>query len=243
MKLLERTPKSLLINQFYPKGVQKDSSSQTILPLSIFPTETIGFGDWGRGCSSGGSVVVANEDYVVKYPQGVLRKAFSSDDFSRAANMISFHDHVSPPTLLFLADNGQSPVPLLLQERVKGQPICDTPLSRILTKATLDSLLNIQENALEVFKKTSAVDLCGTRIKTGLWSKVVNIIPIFGDNILVDYQGKCILVDNFPRNNIHQNKAKCALVKLCLKGGIVLNRFVTTIVDMTTKNKFENRYF
>lgn len=235
MLLLEKTPRDLLENQFVSKSKEGKSTSNHIdFPLDHSQFSPIGSGDWGHYKSTCGSVIEGNNKYVCKYPQGLLNSRYSFDDFRFCVELIKAHEFVSPETTVVVCDSDQGLLPLILQRKISGRPVCEVPLNQLLNVHTLNSLLEIQKNALDVFIKTHCVDLCGTRFNFGLMSKLANILPIFGDNIIVDQQGECILVDNLPNLQCRPGKDrfKYCLIESGLRAGIVINNLTQIFCNL-----------
>lgn len=164
--------------------------------------EVVGHGDWGRGRSEFGSVVLGDGDNVVKMHLGRINKNREVMDWAKEKHAATeIFEDVAPRTMVLLVDGVDGPRPAVLQKEVIGKPIYKAGLKKeILVPEVLGDLAKIMHLTREGIDKGYASDLSGLRLKAGglLWEKFVKMCPIFSDNIMIDTDNKVWLVDNVP---------------------------------------------
>lgn len=167
------------------------------------PWKKVGYGDWGRGRSQYGSVVLGDGDYVVKMHVGKI----CNDDRSpmewatQKRKATEIFSQVSPLTMVMVVDGVDGPRPAILQKEINGKPIYKASFrGEILQPEVLQSLADIMSLTRKGLEDGYALDISGLRLRTGgvVLEKLVKMCPIFSDNIMIDQQKKVWLVDNVP---------------------------------------------
>ncbi len=218
------TPNNFLDSLPVPVIMEKPAVDQQLLastlsdtPLKKGAIKVIGRGDWNRDRSSGGSVVIEmpqDGDFVAKIPLGKL----SEDGWEQARKTKAAIDslaEVSPPTLVVLSGTTKETArPLILQNKIKGTPVCESPLRTILTRPVLRDIKLICKQMRAGQKITQASDLFGQRIRRP-WSFLVNSIFLFSDNIVIA-NNRAILVDNAPYRTTNPFKQKIHWLRLAV---------------------------
>ncbi|HWS48590.1 MAG TPA: hypothetical protein VN174_00885 [Candidatus Methanoperedens sp.] len=162
----------------------------------------VGHGDWGRGRSEFGSVVLGDGKNVVKMHLGKIDENRDVMGWAKEKHKATeIFEDVAPRTMVLLVEGVDGPRPAILQKEIIGKPIYKAGLKKeILIPEVLGDLAKIMRLTREGLDKGYALDLSGLRLKTGgiLWEKFVKMCPIFSDNIMVDTDKKVWLVDNVP---------------------------------------------
>jgi len=181
----------------------------------------VGTGDWAGGRSKEGSAVMELGDWVVKLPLGDTER--DSHVWAVGWNhMISKLASVSVPTFVVEAEvDGWGSKPVVVQKRVDGQPLCNTPWSQILQTQTLEDVKHIIVAAREVYRDTNTVDVWGQKFGNKWVSRAASFIPFLSDNIMVDKEGRAYLVDNTPDPEQHKIESSKRAVMTEVRLGVM----------------------
>ncbi len=162
----------------------------------------VGYGDWGRGRSEYGSVVLGDGEKVLKMHIGKIADDKDPFDWARQKQeAVKLFGEVSPPTMVMVVDGVDGPRPAVVQEQIHGKPIYKASLTdEILVPEVLEDLADIMRLTRNGLNNGFALDLSGLRLKTGgiFYEKLLKMCPIFSDNIMIDNEKKVWLVDNVP---------------------------------------------
>lgn len=197
---LERSPNNLLGKTVRSKpqaNLDAVKASIENLPIDFEGVEILGTGNWRFDRSSMGSVVLAAENScVVKVPLGKIdQPAF---DWAKCMqSSINHFSSVSPKTEVVIskADNDQ-PKPIIIQERVYGKCLCDTPLNNLLERNTLAGIKNILFKVRSWYQEKRSCDISGQDFVDNRITRIIKFFPFFSDNMMLDGEGKVWLVDN-----------------------------------------------
>lgn len=196
-------------NDFLKKhGLVRSKSTDVLdperlsLPLSRQPSlKILGTGDWGHGRSGGGSVVVDLDGFrVAKVSLGPTDR----DPFEWAryqAKIIKCLSEVSPPTELIIADiDGTGPKPVIIQQKIEGTLVCETPLSLLFSPETLRGLAKILQALIHNSQlNQSQIDILGQKLNLPQPLRfLASCLPFLSDNIMITPDLQVLLTDNTP---------------------------------------------
>lgn len=212
----ETTIRSLVSEHIVPKLSNKNE-----LPIGI-PVlrdgfNVLGCGDWDHSRTSEGSVVFGDNNIVVKVPYG--NSYNESYEWARQQKlMVDAHiSKTTPKTLVIIADNGNGPVPIILQKEVDGVNVCDVSIKRLLLEPKIwNGLADILTKSNEVLLKYHIVDLCGLHCKNKFIYRLAYILPVISDNIMVDNKSNVWFTDNTPNicHTVDNNKIKLQSLRI-----------------------------
>lgn len=174
--------------------------------------ELLGYGDWSHGRSSGGSVVLSNVNFVLKFALG---EQFDNESVLEKVKVISgtarkFYD-VSPKTGFFIAqvDGIDKPAKMVIyQARNHGKPVCNTPLKKLLCPEITQQFVTIIDQMIEVLRRDNLLDNIGIHLNGSntihkFIIKAIRGLPWISDNIMIE-RNKVELVDNVPVLESHK---------------------------------------
>lgn len=250
---LERTPNELVntlsrntvINKTRP-DMETVGDAVKNLPISASEYEgVVGVGDYNRSRSSEGSCVLGYKDsVVVKISLGT----HDDNTFEKAKNMmlsVKQFTEVAPATLVMIAKvDGNIVKPIIVQKRIDGRPVCDTPINRLFSLKALYGMREVARHMDDWYIKSGCHDLCGQQTKRSFLGKVAQFIPLLSDNIMIDTNNKVYLTDNVSDVTVPDKKGVQKFIPRKL-----LNRFpvlfLNTLIvgkkiyNLLTKNKEE----
>ena len=163
----------------------------------------IGSGDWSGSISSGHSAVVACGEVVVKLPIGNLNR----EPFQLAEERLKvskLFENISPATMVIVAADGENnPKPVVIQNRINGQPTCETPFKKLLKQTTLLEIRRVFSGAYQIFKETGLGDFAGQRFSSKFACRLLGSHPFWSDNFMISTEGRVSFVDNIPDCVVH----------------------------------------
>lgn len=217
MRLLEKTPRELVQRLIEQKGNLDGQSTSQPSFIREQKWDVSGSGDWSMTRSSLGSRVFTSRDLAVKIPQGTTnRNALEWAKHEKA--LVGAYGDVSPETMIIIANNGVDAVPVIIQKKVEGRPICDLPLMRLITRPKIwKDTEKILDRTEDVLKEFNCMDLNGLKWRNPNMSKLTGMFPFLTDNIMIDNKDNAWLTDNTPdvSHEIHGiNKKRLQLVRL-----------------------------
>jgi hypothetical protein len=184
------------------------------LPVTNKEKLTIhGYGDWSRGRSSGGSVVLSDTNYVLKIPLGqqldTLPPLAKAKELANTAK--KFKDF-APETGFFIAqvDGPNEPAKVVIcQKKNQGKPACDTSFDRLLLPEVSMQFVTIIDRLLKVLQTENLLDGIGVHLNSSNLIKRIIIrgicgLPFISDNFMVDENNQVELVDNVPALEAHR---------------------------------------
>lgn len=226
MSVFYETSPNSMMRALSVKVIPKRSYDEVLLKeeLRLMPVvkddwNVVGCGDWGRGRSGGGSVVLGNGENVIKMHLGEImgrRPLIWAAQKDKISKMFA---DVSPPTLVMVVDGSDGPKPAIVQKQIIGNPIYKASLKEIWAPEVTGDLAKIVKLMRLALKEDIFPDISGLRLKSGhrIIDKLLVLCPIFSDNIMVDRNNRIWLVDNVPE--IRQKNIKD--VSFLFKRGVV----------------------
>lgn len=217
----------LVINKPKPDEALVSSTIDNLPVVNHNGLKLIGCGDWTKGRSSDGSVILAGKGYVLKVPLG--EQTYDTTPLDRArklADIACNFKGVAPLTGFFIArvDGQDKPAKVVIYQKENlGKPACDTPLSKLLSPEITRQFCTIIDRMIEVLQKDNLYDAAGIHLDNSNVIKRFIIrficgIPWISDNIMVDENNNVELVDNVPDLETHEitNSVKKLIISLRL---------------------------
>lgn len=170
----------------------------------------VGTGDWKRKRTTNGRVILAGQDYVLKFPLG--EQHTKTDPFEIAQsmkNMAKSYEGFSPKTSFFIAQpDGPNTEPKVVtyQKKIDGKTVCDTPIKDLIKPEVVnrfDTLVKHQIRQVEAKSVTSNSGL-HIEVKGILGKKILSIldkVPWLSDNAMIDKNNNLNFIDNTPHPN------------------------------------------
>lgn len=196
----ERTINDLALGIVFDKKPEPDvdlvAKAARNLPVAVTLNQVFGSGDWSRSKSSGGSVVIGDNDkYVAKVPLGEIERNQMEWAMVMRDSILHFSE-VSPKTMVIVAtaDNDQ-PKPILIQEKVDGKPLCHSGIRELLRIDTLLGVRKILTFMEDWYSKRNSYDLCGQKVRKNFLGRIAQYIPFFQTiSCLVKTEGYCLWI-------------------------------------------------
>lgn len=250
---LERTSNQF-INTLVPNTIlnkevhNMDTVESAVSTLPFLPSMysgVIGVGDYKHTRSSGGSCTLDyGEKGVVKLSLGV----HCDDVFLKSKKMmesVRYFEDVAPKTEVIIskADAGIVKT-VVIQEKILGIPVCNTPIKKLLSLNALYGMRKIVTKMNKWYEMTNCYDLCGQKSSRTVLGKLLQYIPFFSDNMMIDKEKNVYLADNVLDVEVNDKDSIAKMLPRKLLNQIplvILNTLIVTkkAYNFLTKNTEE----